>query len=73
MTCLEQRELALRHRVTLGAERWSGHTKTLPALSPGQLVFIQNRRVAGNSAKRWDKMGVIIEKEGYDKYLVKID
>ena len=40
ITCREQRELALCHRVSLGGERWSEHTKDLPELVPGQHVFI---------------------------------
>ena len=71
--CRERRELALRHKLSLGGERWSAHTKSLPPLSPGQHVFIQNQRAAGNLAKRWDKTGTVIECKGYDKYAIKVD
>ena len=60
--CREKGELvALRHKISLGGERWSEHTRPLPELQPGQHVFIQNQRAAGNLAKRWDKTGVIVE------------
>ena len=35
--CAEKRELAMRHRLSMG-ERWSQHTRQLPPL-PGQKVF----------------------------------
>ena len=47
--------------------------KALPKLVSGQHVFIQNRRAAGNLAKRWDKTGVVLEDLGFDKYSVKVD
>ena len=58
ITCREQHEEALLHRVSLGGERWAEHTKALPKFVSGQYVFIQNQRVAGNLAKRWDKTRV---------------
>ena len=73
ITCREQREQALRHRVSLGGERWAEHSKALPKLVSGQHVFIQNQRAAGNLAKRWDKTGVVLEDLGFDKYSVKVD
>ena len=54
ITCREHRELTLRLRVNLGGERWSVHTKALPA---------------GNLAKRWDKTGVVLEDLGFNKYI----
>ena len=71
--CAEKRELALRHRLSLGTERWSKSTKELPALVPGQQVYIQNQRGMGKIAKRWDRTGVVLENKGYDKYSVKVD
>jgi hypothetical protein len=71
--CREKRELALRHKISLGGERWSEHTKPLPDLQPGQHVFIQNQRAVGNLAKRWDKTGVVVEYQDNDKYAVKVD
>ena len=59
--------------VSLGGERWAEHSKELPKLILGQYVFIQNRKAAGNLAKRWDKTGVVLEDLGYDKYSVKVD
>ena len=40
ITCREQREQSLCHRVSLGGERWVEHTKALPKLVFGQHVFI---------------------------------
>ena len=73
VTARDQRELALRHRVAVGLERWSEHTKALPDLKPGQNVFIQNQQGAGKLSKRWDRTGLIIENDRHDKYTVKGD
>ena len=73
VTNREQRELALRHRVSRGGERWSEHTRTLPRLDPGSQVFVQNQRGVGKAVKRWDRSGTVIEDEGNDKYMIKID
>ena len=69
----EQREIALRHRVGLGGERWSEHTGSLPDLKPGQHEFMQNQRAAGSLARRWSRTGIIIENQEYDRCLVKVD
>ena len=42
ITDRDSRELAMKHRVHLGMERWSAQTKELPALKVGQHVNIQN-------------------------------
>ena len=73
ITFREQREQALRHRVSLGGERWAERSKMLPKLISGQHVFIQNQKAAGNLAKRWDKTGVVLEDLGFDKYSVRVD
>ena len=51
----------------------SEHTKDIPELVPGQHVFIQNQRAAGNLAKRWDKTGVVLEDMGSNKYSFNVD
>ena len=71
--CREKRELALRHRTSLGGERWAQHTRDLPSLELGEHVFIQNQKATGKMAKRWDRTGVIVENMGFDKYLVRVD
>ena len=73
VTNREQRELALRHRVSRGGERWSEHTRPLPKLDQGSHVFIQNQSGVGKAIKRWDRTGTIIEDEGNDKYMIKVD
>ena len=70
----DSRELAMKHRVHLGMERWSAQTKGLPALKVGQQhVNIQNQRGVGKIAKRWDRTGVVVEDLGHNKYRVRID
>ena len=69
----EKRELALKKRLYKGLERWSEHTRSQPALHPGQNVYIQNQRGLGKAGKRWDRSGVVLENKGFDKYSVKID
>ena len=60
VTARDQRELALRHRVAVGKERWSEHTRALPDLEPEQNIFIQNQQGAGKLSKRWDRTSLII-------------
>ena len=69
----EKRELAMRKRIMRGTERWTEHTRDLPALNPGTRVLIQNQYGAGKVAKRWDKSGLVIENLGFNKYRVKVD
>ena len=71
--CGEKRELAMRHRLSLGGEKWSQNTKELSPLPVGQKVFVQNQRGAGKLAKKWDRTGTVVEDKSHDKYAVKID
>ena len=71
--CREKRELAMRTRIMRGVERWSEHTRDLPALTPGTKVLIQNQYGAGKISKKWDKSGMILENLGFNKYRVKVD
>ena len=63
----------MRHRVAVGKERWSKHTRDLPQLKPGQNIFIQNQQGTGKLSKRWDRTGLVVENDGHDKYTVKVD
>ena len=51
-------------------EKLSEHTRKLPPLHVGDHVAVQNQH--GNSPLKWDKRGVIVSVEPYDKYAVKI-
>ena len=73
VTNREQRELALRHRVFRDHERWAEHTRPLLGLDQGEHVFIQNQKGVGKAIKRWDRTGVVLENEGNDKYMIKVD
>lgn len=55
-------------------ERWSEHTRQLLPLHDGDNVFIQNQSKTGKAAKKWDKVGVIIDdrKAHIDQYLVRM-
>ena len=68
---LEARENALRNRHMRDAERWSEHTKRLPALSVGDHVRIQNQ--TGPYPLKWDKTGVVIEVRQFDQYVIRVD
>ena len=69
----EKRELAMKKRLCVGLERWSEKTRPQSQLSPGQAVYIQNQRGVGKAGKRWDRSGVVLEDNGYDKYTIKVD
>ena len=70
---MEDREKGLKMRYTRGLERWSEHTKELPKLKVGDVVLIQNQRGTPKEAKRWDRSGVVLEVEKFDKYMVRVD
>ena len=69
----EKRELAMKKRLNFGLERWSEKTRPQSQLSPGQAVYIQNQRGVGKASKRWDRSGVVLEDNGFDKYTIKVD
>ena len=52
-------------------ERWIEHTRSLPPLSVGDHVRIQNQ--VDNCPLRWDKTGVIIEVRQFYQYVVRVD
>ena len=65
------REAALHTRKRADSEKWSEKTKTLANLEIGDHVSIQNCH--GNSPLKWDKRGVIVSYDGFDKYGVNVD
>ena len=67
------RELALAKRNTRATMEWTKRTRTLPDLMMHDRVMIQKQ--VGNSPKRWDKPGVVVdlESKGFDQYMVKVD
>ena len=48
-------------------EHYNRSAKELPELSPGTQVFIQN-----DLTRRWDKVGVVVEKLRYRSYLLRL-
>ena len=68
---LDHRERAMAQRHVAHHEAWSEHTAKLGPLEEGMKVFIQNQ--VGNSPRRWDKTGTIMECKDFDQYLVKVD
>ena len=65
------KEKALRTRFTKSMENLNAKAKHLTPLSPGDRVFVQNQH--GSHPTKWDRSGVIMESQGNDQYLVKID
>ena len=64
------RELAVAGRHVRCHEKLNEHTKQLPPLHVGDLVAIQNQH--GNQPLKWNKRGVVVSCEGFDKYGVKV-
>ena len=58
------KETALRDRFVRQSDALNTRARDLPPLDVGDRVFIQNG--TGNSPKRWDKTGVVMEKGDYD-------
>ena len=67
----EMREQALAVKFAEMERSLSEGTRNLPSLDIGDMVQIQNQR--GNAPRRWNKSGKIVEKLGFDQYLVKVD
>ena len=64
------RELAVAGRHKHCHERLSEHMKALPPLQVGDHMAIQNQH--SNQPLKWDKHGVVVSCEGFDKYGVKV-
>ena len=67
----ESKEAALRTRFVKSAETMNRNSRHLPQLSPGERCFVQNQ--TGNSPKRWDRTGIVMESKPHDQYVIKID
>ena len=68
----EKREQALAHRHLLKHEQLQRGTKPLPPLSVGDNVMIQDQ-AAPKQPGKWTKTGLVVEDQGFDSYLVKVD
>ena len=66
-----EKELALRKRLTRWHESANRHCKALPALKVGNKCFIQNQH--GPHERRWDRSGTVVEALPFDQYLIKVD
>ena len=67
---MHDREAAFRQRHAKEVEILSEHTKVIPQLKVGDHVRIQNQ--TGNTPRRWDRTGVVVEVRQYDQYAVKV-
>ena len=68
---MQQREKALARRHARREAELTEHTRVLKPLAVGQVVLVQNQM--GNSPRRWDKSGTIVEVRDFDQYKVKLD
>ena len=53
------------------AEKINAHTRQLPPLKRGDKCFVQNQ--TGNSPKKWDCSGTVMDVLPHDKYAVQLD
>ena len=67
----EMREQALAVKFARIERDMSGGARNLTSLEVGDIVQIQDQR--GNTPRRWNKSGRIVEKLEFDQYLVKVD
>ena len=65
------KETALRTRFTRSMERLNTKARNLAPLCPGERVFVQNQ--TGSHPTKWDRSGIVMDAQGNDQYLVKID
>jgi len=65
------KESALKSRFTRSADSLNEHARQLKPLHVGDTCYIQNQ--TGNSPRRWDKTGIVVETLDHDKYAVKVD
>jgi hypothetical protein len=65
------KEAALRTRFVKTSETLNRHARPLAGLTVGQRCFVQNQ--AGNSPKKWDRTGTVMEVLDHDRYCVKVD
>lgn len=67
----EDRDRAMARRLQSDGSRLEEHTRSLPALSVGDAVMIQNQ--TGRSPTKWDKSGVVLENMPYEKLKIRVD
>ena len=67
----ELREKAMAKRHLWATEYHDQHTRSLPPLSVGDSVLIQNQN--GNQPTRWEKTGHIVETLPHRQYTIKVD
>eukprot|EP00745_Piridium_sociabile_P016047 TRINITY_DN23877_c0_g1_i16.p1 TRINITY_DN23877_c0_g1~~TRINITY_DN23877_c0_g1_i16.p1 ORF type:complete len:1035 (+),score=142.70 TRINITY_DN23877_c0_g1_i16:69-3173(+) len=65
------KESALCARFTKTSEVLNEHARKLTPLSVGDRCFIQNQ--TGNTPKKWDRTGIVVEALPHDQYVVKVD
>ena len=65
------RELALAKRSSKAQAEWSQKSKKLPPLKVGDHVMVQNQ--LGNSPRKWEKRGVVVEVRPFDQYWIRMD
>ena len=68
----ERREQALAHRHLLKHEQLLHGTKPLPPLNIGDHVMVQDQAAVKQPGK-WTKTGKVVEDQGFDSYLIKMD
>ena len=67
----DQRERALGPRQSKMGTKWKEHTRELSQLKVGDMVSVQNQ--AGTRAKKWDKMGTVVESNGNRQYTIRME
>ena len=69
----ETRAAAYSKRIMDKAVYLSQNTRTLPRLTLGQQVMIQDQDKASRTYKQWNRTGIIIDVGSYDDYKIRID
>ena len=67
----EYRERALARRLDRDGARLEQSTKKQRVIPIGGALAVQNQ--TGRFPTRWDKTGVVVEKQGHDKVIVRMD
>ena len=65
------KEKAMKARYTRTSELLNKAAHSIPALNPGDKVFVQNQK--GPHPTKWDASGTVMEAGKHDQYMVKID
>lgn len=65
------KEIALRTRFIKTSEKLNERARNLDRMSIGDRCFVQNQ--TGNSPKRWDRTGTVVDAGAHDQYVIKID